>query len=143
MEITGMFYQYNLISDSARKSAVHFLVSFSLMLAGLFCCLSTIIKNTKKILSFFSGVCYVIGGQCRLSINDVGSHIKYLILLTLCTKDVFSGSIYLNLLEISTDLTEARPDLNLFSLLGLTTLVGMINYISIFKAEVGNKLYSR
>ena len=27
--------------------------------------------------------------------------------------------------------------------LGLITLVGMINYISIFKAEVGNKLYSR
>ena len=59
------FIIIKLISDTARKSAGYFLLSFSFMLAGLVCCLSTALRNSKKIFSFFSGVSYVVGGEVQ------------------------------------------------------------------------------
>ena len=65
LSITTIVF-HNIILDTARKSAVYFLLSFFCMFTGLLFCLSTFLKTTKKIFSFFSGVSYVVGGKCVL-----------------------------------------------------------------------------
>ena len=74
------------------------------MMMGEIFCFIGIIKSSRKILSFLSGISFIVSG------DDVGMHFKALH----CDCDA-----------------------------GLVILLGIINYISVFKTEVGNKLYAR